>query len=154
MKANALSATREEIPSPVCCQNDFAVGQCVLSNNKIWSSMQSTPVAAVAADCEDEATSGAGVEGREIDGQMTNSTMREGRGGDWLARKSRASVATRGEGRRMQSSSGRPNFARHRPASWHIKSATIISKTEGIPKARGIAVTTSRLDSLFGYSCG
>ena len=51
------------------------------------------------------------------DGQIVNSTIREGKERDWDARKFLASVATRGEGRRIHSSSGRPNLASQSAAS-------------------------------------
>jgi hypothetical protein len=71
--------------------------------------MTSTPAAGLV---EDE-----GSEEERRDGQMTNSTIREGSEGVCEARKSRASIATLGEGRRIHSSSGLPNLLIHIDAS-------------------------------------
>lgn len=67
----------------------------------------------------DEVGSTGDVEMLDSEGQMTNSTIREGIEGVWWARKSRASAATLGEGKSIQSSvSGLPNLFRHSEASY------------------------------------
>lgn len=103
------------MPSPVCCQNALAMLQCALSNSKICNSMQSmTTLLELAVGVSGVA----GVSGRDdADGQMTNSTIRDARGVACEARKSRAATATLGDGRRMHSSSGWPNFFKHSAAS-------------------------------------
>ena len=58
-----------------------------------------------------------GVAGRDAEGQMTNSTMRDESGGFCEARKSRAAAATRGEVRRMHFSFSRPNLSMQMEAS-------------------------------------
>lgn len=116
--ANARSARRDEIPSPVCCQNALANAQLSLLNKRIWSSITLLLVALAPLPLADTETLLVGVAaGVPLVGQMTNSTMRAATAGVWLARKSRAAVATLGDGSRIHSSSGRPNFVRHRLAS-------------------------------------
>lgn len=71
--------------------------------------MQSTP-AKVLLELAVGVSGEGGASRDAVDGQMTNSTIREGMEGFWEARKSRAAIATVGEASSMQSSSGRPNF--------------------------------------------
>jgi hypothetical protein len=75
-KAKALSAIREEIPSPVCCQKALAVPQFDLSNKRICSSIQSTPAEGPATEEGVSFVGWAVAPGREAsDGQTTNSTI-------------------------------------------------------------------------------